>query len=152
MVILSVLRFNFHHSLRRLTAHSLENYDVIKWKHFPRHCPFEREIHQSHVDSPHKGQWRRALMSSLICAWANRSANNRDTRDLRRYHVQYDVTVVTVIGWFTVEQHWRICLDISYVSNESTNKAKCTTPHVSLLKNTALLIVTPNHPCMTITS
>ena len=32
--------------------------DVIKWKHFPRFWPLVREIHQSPVNSPHKGQWR----------------------------------------------------------------------------------------------
>ena len=42
--------------------------DVIKWKHFPHHWPFVRGIHQSPVNSPHKGQWRGALMLSLICA------------------------------------------------------------------------------------
>ena len=42
--------------------------DVIKWKHFPRHWPFVRGIHRSPVNSPHKGQWRRTLMSYLICA------------------------------------------------------------------------------------
>ena len=36
--------------------------DVIKWKHFPRYWPFVRGIHRSPVNSPHKGQWRRALM------------------------------------------------------------------------------------------
>ena len=36
--------------------------DVIKWKHFPHYWPFVRGIHQSLVDSPHKGQWRGALM------------------------------------------------------------------------------------------
>ena len=41
--------------------------DVIKWKHFPRYWPFVRGIHQSPVNSPHKGQWRGALMFSLIC-------------------------------------------------------------------------------------
>ena len=41
--------------------------DVIKWKHFPRHWPFVREIHRPPVNSPHKGQWRGALMFSLIC-------------------------------------------------------------------------------------
>ena len=45
--------------------------DVIKWKHFPRYWPFVRGIHRSPVDSPHKGQRRRALMFSLICAWTN---------------------------------------------------------------------------------
>ena len=43
--------------------------DVIKWKHFPRYWPFVQGIHWSSVNSPHKGQWRGALVSSLICAW-----------------------------------------------------------------------------------
>ena len=38
--------------------------DVIKWKHFPRYCPFVRGIHRSPMNSPHKGQWRGALMFS----------------------------------------------------------------------------------------
>ena len=42
--------------------------DVIKWKHFPRYWPFMRGIHRSPANSPHKGQWRGALMFSLICA------------------------------------------------------------------------------------
>ena len=41
--------------------------DVIKWKHFPRYWPFVRGIHRSPVNSPHKSQWRGALMFSLIC-------------------------------------------------------------------------------------
>ena len=43
--------------------------DVIKWNNFPRCWPFVRGIHRSPVNSPHKGQWRRALMSFLICVW-----------------------------------------------------------------------------------
>ena len=39
--------------------------DVIKWKHFPRYWPFVEGIHWSAVNSPHKGQWRGALMFSL---------------------------------------------------------------------------------------
>ena len=37
--------------------------DVIKswWKHFPRHWPFVRGVHGSPVNSPQKGQWRRAF-------------------------------------------------------------------------------------------
>ena len=41
---------------------------VIKWKNFPRYWPFVRGIHRSPVNSPHKGQWRWALVFSLICA------------------------------------------------------------------------------------
>ena len=41
--------------------------DVFKWKHFPRYWPFVRGIHRSSVNSPHKVQWRGALIFSLIC-------------------------------------------------------------------------------------
>ena len=41
--------------------------DVIKWKHFRRYYPFVRGIHRSPGNSPHKGQWRGALMFSWIC-------------------------------------------------------------------------------------
>ena len=41
---------------------------VIKWKYFPRYWPFVRRIHRSPANSPNKGQWRGALMFSLICA------------------------------------------------------------------------------------
>ena len=49
----------------------LNHDDVTKWKHFPRYWPFVRGIHRSPVNSPHKGQWRGALMLSLICARIN---------------------------------------------------------------------------------
>ena len=68
--------------------------DVIKWKHFPRYWPFVRGIHQSPVNSPHKGQWRGALMFSLICVWINGWVNNCEAGDLRRYRAQYDVTLM----------------------------------------------------------
>ena len=41
--------------------------DVIKSQHFPRYWTFVRGIHRSPVNSPHKDQWRGALMFSLIC-------------------------------------------------------------------------------------
>ena len=66
--------------------------DVIKWKHFPRYWPFVRGIHRSPVNSPHKGQWRGALMFSLICAWINGWVNNRKAGDLGRYRAHDDVT------------------------------------------------------------
>ena len=85
--------------------------DVIKWKHFPRYWPFVRIIHRSPVNSPHKGQWRRALMFSLICVWINGWVNNREAGDLRRYRAHYDVFVM-----------WRF--DMIFVSrlNELLNK------------------------------
>ena len=68
--------------------------DVIKWKKLPRYWPFVRGIHRSPVDSPHKGQWCRALMFSLIYAWTDGWTNNRDTGDLRRHRAHYDVTLM----------------------------------------------------------
>ena len=50
--------------------------EVIKWKHFPHYKPFVWGIHRSPTNSPHKAQWRRALMFSLNCAWTNNWANN----------------------------------------------------------------------------
>ena len=72
--------------------------DVIKWKHFPRNWPFVRGIHRSPVNSPHKGQWRVALMFSLIWVWINGWVNNHKAGDLRLYRFHYDVTVM----------HWAI--------------------------------------------
>ena len=69
--------------------------DVIEWKHFPRYWPFVRGIHRSPVNSPHKGQWRGAMMFSVICAWINSWVNNREAGDLRRHRAHYDVIVMT---------------------------------------------------------
>ena len=70
--------------------------DVIKWKHFPRYWPFVRRIHRSPVNSPHKGQWRGALMFTLICVWINGWVNNREAGDLRRNRAHYDVIVMYI--------------------------------------------------------
>ena len=68
--------------------------DVIKWKHFPRYWPFVRGIHRSPVNSPHKGQWRGALMFSLICVSTNGWVNTREAGNFRRYRAHYDVIVM----------------------------------------------------------
>ena len=73
---------------------SLYHDDVIKWKHFPRYWPFVRGIHRSPVNSPHKGQWRGALMFTLICARINGWVNNGEAGDLRRNRAHYDVIVM----------------------------------------------------------
>ena len=51
-----------------------------------------RGIHRSSVNSPRKGQWRGALVISLICAWINGWVNNREAGDLRHHRIHYDVT------------------------------------------------------------
>ena len=74
-----------------------EHDDVIKWKHFPCYWPCVRGIHRSPVNSPHKGQWRGALVFSLICAWINGRVNNSEAGDLRRHRAHYDVTVMVAL-------------------------------------------------------
>ena len=78
-----------------------EHDDVIKWKHLPRNWPFVRGIHRSPVNSPHKGQWRGALMFSLICVWINDWVNNREAA-----------------WWFETPSRplWRHCNDIYCLS------------------------------------
>ena len=63
---------------------------------FPLCVTFVRGIHRSPVNSPHKGQWRGALMFPLICTWINDWVNNREAGDLRRHRAHYDVSVM----WF----------------------------------------------------
>ena len=82
-----------HHDSDRRPQSSHHD-DVIKWKHFPRNWPFVRGIHRSPVNSPHKGQWRGALVFSLIYVWINDWVNNREAGDLRRYRAHSDVIVM----------------------------------------------------------
>ena len=44
---------------------------------------------------PHKGQWRGAVMFTLICVWINYWAKNREAGDLRRHRAHYGVTVMS---------------------------------------------------------
>ena len=83
--------------------------DVIKRKHFPRYWPFARGIHRSPVNSPHKGQWRGALVFSLICVWINGWVSNREAGDLRSYPAHYDfiVMLASQINWSRPEQNVR---------------------------------------------
>ena len=48
-------------------------------------------IHRSPGNSPHKCQWRGALIFSLICVWINGWVNSREAGDLRPYRAHYDI-------------------------------------------------------------
>ena len=100
VVLLFFVLFSLHYtSIWRHVMHG----DVIKWKHFPPYWPFVRGIHRGPVNSPHKGQWRGALMFHLICVWINGWGNNREAGDLIRSRAHYDVIVMkcmhAVIHW-----------------------------------------------------
>ena len=95
-----MIRVKNHHTLPTMRPdNDLNHDDVIKWKPFPRHWPLMRGIHRSPVNSPHKGQWRGALIFSFICAWINGWVNNRVAGNLRRHRGHYDVIVLYRESW-----------------------------------------------------
>ena len=98
--------------------------DIIEWKHFPRYWPFERGIHRPPMNSPHKGQWRGALMFSFICAWINGWVNNREAGDLRRHRTHYDVTVMLscLIGEAVVDQWYSEVEKYDYGTDHQSSK------------------------------
>ena len=49
------------------------------------------------VKSPHKGQWRGALMLSFICAWIKGWVNNREAGDFRHHRAHCDVIVIIIL-------------------------------------------------------
>ena len=119
------------------------HYDIIKWKHLPRYWPFVQGIHRSPVDSPHKGQWRGALIFSLICAWIKGWVNNGEAGDFGRHRAHYDV-IEMEHNWYisvtrpqcvtknpdTFNQHlstgWHLAITIS------NGKIKMSIPHCNI--------------------
>ena len=74
------------------------------WRHqmetFPRYWPFVRGIRRSPVNSPHKGQWRGALMF-LICTWTNDLSKQSRRRwfETPLCSLQHQCNVVLEIRW-----------------------------------------------------
>ena len=74
------------------------------------------------VNSPHKGQWRGALMFSFISVRINGWVNKRKAGDLRRYRAHYGVTVMVMRSVFCSNE-----LDIpsrfSYIKANNKNSS-----------------------------
>ena len=73
-----------------------------------------------------KGQWRGALMFSLICAWTKGFANNQDTSDLRCHRAHYDVTVICmdVMQRMTCGLWSRLLINPKYLYSVMNNTSK----------------------------
>ena len=86
--------------------------DVIKSKHFPRYWSFVRGTHRSTVNSPHKGQWRRALMFSLC---PNKRLSKQRWLHCNGWQIKYvQQQTCLVIWWLILEiERW------SWVSDKS---------------------------------
>ena len=69
-------------------------------------------------NSPHKGQWCRALILSLVCAWINGWVNNHEAGDLRRHHAHYDITVMVSFNFINKfpnpKQIYILCCKLIY--------------------------------------
>ena len=93
--------------------------DIIKWEHFPHYWPFVWGIHQSSVNSLHKGQWHGALILSSMCAWINSWVNSREAGDLRRHHAHYDITVMEykyeITNMHFVHEYQHSCMDYDFM-------------------------------------
>ena len=95
-ILLTISPWIFHKCTCNINSVCHDN--VIKWTHLPRYWPFVRGIHRSPVDSTHRGQWRGALMFSLICArtrcflWFAPEQKVEET--IETAVIYYDVTVV----------------------------------------------------------
>ena len=78
------------------------------------------------VNSPHKGQWRWALMFTLICARINDWVNNREAGDLRRLLDHYDVSVMRQF----IANQLDIIQNVSFTTDTSwgIQATKSTTP------------------------
>ena len=93
------------------------------------------------VNSPHKGQWRGALVFSLIYVWINDWVNNREAGDLRRQRGHYDV-IVMLRSWdpwhnsTTFDELWT--LNIKYMdpmTNPRRSWYKCFNPTPYTISN-----------------
>ena len=97
-VMSSIPPYHYSNVIISAMASQITGVSIIYWS-------FVKGIHRSPADSPHKDQWRGALLLSLIWVLTNAWANNRDAGDLRRHRAHYDVTVVydfTSVLW---QQH-----------------------------------------------
>ena len=57
-------------------------------------------------NSPYKGQWRTALIFSLICAWINGWVNDREAGESRRHRDRYDVIVMHRCTHRCTDESW----------------------------------------------
>ena len=87
--------------------------DVINWKNSAllTICAGNSRVTG---EFPLKGEWRGALMFSLICTWINSWVNNGEAGDLRRHRARYDVIAMVYANTpgekRQYDQHWESLL------------------------------------------
>ena len=101
---------------------------------------------------PSQGQWRGALMFSLIWAWTNSWVNNWDAGDLLRHPAHYDVSAMLrhIITWLVCLSRWWFpqCMknraQICTIPGNLKNIPKCSHSHIlqSQWRNCVVIIDT----------
>ena len=67
-----------------------------------------------------RGQWRGALVFSLICAWINGWINNGEAGDLRLHLAHYDVTVMCLkVPNHYLNQQWIIVISMQMIASKA---------------------------------
>ena len=85
-IITVPFRFSASTALETLWRHQMETFSMLLAL-CAGNSPVTGEF-------PSQGQWRRALIFSLICAWINACVNNHEAGDLRCHCTHYDVIVI----------------------------------------------------------
>ena len=92
-----------HYQKSTVAYRSHAIYHIVTWWHIcvpMTWCCHQMETFSALLalwNSPHKGQWRGALMFSLICALLSDWGNNHEAGDLRRHRGHYDVNVMELM-------------------------------------------------------
>ena len=102
--------------------------------------------HRSPVNSPHKGQWRGALMFSLIYAWINGRVKDRDAGDLRRHRAHNDFIVMLYSISGPCIRSWRVANNCTVNVSRNRKRIKClcissprSSPHLCISTNPWLI-------------
>ena len=74
--------------------------------------PRKKSRKWSTVNSPHKGQWRGALIF-LSAPWINGWVSNGEAGDLRHHRAHYDVIVMIGPVYWSLGDWWPLCRTIS---------------------------------------
>ena len=77
-----------------MEAANTQQFSLSEWISTRNEQHFVHNYHRSPVNFLHKGQWRGALMFSLIYAQINDWVNHREAGDLRRHHAHYDFIAI----------------------------------------------------------
>ena len=103
------------------------------------------------MNSPHKGQWRGALIFSLIWTWINSWVNNPEVGDLRRHRAHCEVSVMHL--WpqklyraFRFGTPWLI--SCSYPRHSQLTRHSLMLANGRIRQSLTALVISSQHPWM----